>query len=188
MGERKQYIVVIFCWGIGVILYKGLSQYHFLGDPLYYLAWFYMGYRIEEIIKVLKKLEFWKTSRILCLLIFYIALFVFNTFFSLKIIRAICRFIIYPLLMFIILNFSVRNIKVNSKYVGRINEYCMGCYLYAEPLNYLLLYMFYNIFGISYFGSELGAVTIYFSRILITPLIAIGITWILKKMDIKYLY
>ena len=44
LETKKQIVIVSFCWCIGVILYKGLDQYHVLGDPLYYLLWFYLGY------------------------------------------------------------------------------------------------------------------------------------------------
>ena len=64
----------------------------------------------------------------------------------------------------------------------------MGIYLYAEPLNYLLLYLFYTCNGIEFFGTDAGAAIIYFSRILITPVLAFAITWMMKKLRLKYLY
>lgn len=67
LETKKQIVIVSFCWCIGVILYKGLDQYHVLGDPLYYLLWFYLGYRLENMIEWLKKHNIWKDSSILCL-------------------------------------------------------------------------------------------------------------------------
>lgn len=67
LETKKQIVIVGFCWCIGVILYKGLGQYHVLGDPLYYLLWFYLGYRLENMIEWLKKHNIWKDSSMLCL-------------------------------------------------------------------------------------------------------------------------
>ena len=99
-----------------------------------------------------------------------------------------CKFVILPMFMFIILNYLVRTIQYKSKWLEKAGGYGMGIYLYAEPLNYLILWFFYTKCGITFFGTNVGAAVIYFSRILITPIIAIGITWALKKMNLKYLY
>ena len=72
--------------------------------------------------------------------------------------------------MLIVLNYIVRHIKINGRAIKSLSDYGMGIYLYE------------------FFGSEFGAAIIYFSRIVITPIIAIGITWILKKFNLKYLY
>lgn len=68
------------------------------------------------------------------------------------------------------------------------STYSFGIYLYAEPLNYWLLYEFSRRMGITFNGTEIGAATIYLSRVTVTPIIADGLTWILKKTKVKYLY
>ena len=85
-------------------------------------------------------------------------------------------------------SYIVRHIKIGGIAVKTMSDYGMGIYLYAEPLNYLFLFLFYHYLGIEYFGSEFGAAVIYFSRIIITPIIAMGITWVLKRLNLKYLY
>ena len=70
----------------------------------------------------------------------------------------------------------------------KCSSFGFGIYLYAEPLNYWLLYEINRKIGIAFFGTELGAVIIWILRIVITPIIAIGITGVLKKLDVKNLY
>ena len=76
----------------------------------------------------------------------------------------------------------------NSDAVEKISSYGMGIYLYAEPLNYLLLYLFYTWFGIEVFGNELGAAALWFLRVALTSAIAVLITRLLKRANLKYLY
>ena len=47
--------LIIVLWMIGVILYQKMGQYHFLGDPLYYLMWFYVGMHVEKTIGYLEE-------------------------------------------------------------------------------------------------------------------------------------
>lgn len=185
-----QYIeaIVSFCWCIGVILYKGLDQYHVLGDPLYYLLWFYLGYRLENMIEWLKKHNIWKDSSILCLFGLVCLSFIVDKIVKIHFFHFLSSYIVCPFFMLIVLNYIVRHIKINGRAIKSLSDYGMGIYLYAEPLNYLFLFWFYRFCGIEFFGSEFGAAIIYFSRIVITPIIAIGITWILKKFNLKYLY
>lgn len=180
--------IVSFCWCIGVILYKGLDQYHVLGDPLYYLLWFYLGYRLENMIEWLKKHNIWKDSSILCLFGLVCLSFIVDKIVKIHFFHFLSSYIVCPFFMLIVLNYIVRHIKINGRAIKSLSDYGMGIYLYAEPLNYLFLFWFYRFCGIEFFGSEFGAAIIYFSRIVITPIIAIGITWILKKFNLKYLY
>lgn len=159
-----------------------------MGDPLYYLLWFYLGYRLENIIEWLKKRNICKHSSILCLfgvvcLSFFVDKIVKNHLFHFFSLYIVC-----PFFMLIVLNYIVRHIKIGGIAVKTMSDYGMGIYLYAEPLNYLFLFLFYHYLGIEYFGSEFGAAVIYFSRIIITPIIAMGITWVLKRLNLKYLY
>lgn len=181
-------VFVSFCWCIGVILYKGLDQYHVLGDPLYYLLWFYLGYRLENMIEWLKKHNIWKDSSILCLFGLVCLSFIVDKIVKIHFFHFLSSYIVCPFFMLIVLNYIVRHIKINGRAIKSLSDYGMGIYLYAEPLNYLFLFWFYRFCGIEFFGSEFGAAIIYFSRIVITPIIAIGITWILKKFNLKYLY
>lgn len=116
-----------------------------------------------------------------------IALYAGNIVIQNKVIGAACRYILNPFLMTIAMNYFARKAKG-----GKIQQVCssfgFGIYLYAEPLNYWVLYEINRQMGITFFGTENGAVIIWFLRIVITPIVAIGITDVLKKLDIKYLY
>lgn len=187
--KRSQSIVVFGAWVIGVILFKKLSQYHPFGDPLYYLGWFYLGYRVDDLIMRLKQMKLWNKVSMQFLIVFQIAMVLFDTCLrNFKIFNAGCKYIFFPLSMLVILNYFVRAINLRDKRIEIVSGYGMGVYLYADPLNYLLLYLFYTYNGIEYFGTNVGSAMIYFSRILITPLVAFFITWVLKKLNLKYLY
>lgn len=180
--------IISICWLIGLILYNILGIYHILGNPLYYLLWFYLVYRIEYIISWLKKYNLWKNVTIICMFFLVCIVFIINHILNMNGFELFCKYTIYPFLMLIILNFYVRYINIKSNCIYKISEYCMGIYLYAEPLNYLILWLFYKILGIEYFGVKIISMCIYLSRIIITPIIAIGITWILKKLHVSYMY
>lgn len=57
-----------------------------------------------------------------------------------------------------------------------------------ELLNHWLLYKINKQIGIAFFGIEMGVVIIWILGIVITAIVVIGITGVLKKLDIKYLY
>lgn len=89
--------------------------------------------------------------------------------------------------MLLAINYFARKIK-GGRMQQLCSNYSFGIYLYPEPLNYWLLYEFCSQVDIAFFGTEIGAATIYLSRVIMPPIIAVGITWLLKKLKIKYLY
>lgn len=143
---------------------------------------------MENMIEWLKKHNIWKDSSILCLFGLVCLSFIVDKIVKIHFFHFLSSYIVCPFFMLIVLNYIVRHIKINGRAIKSLSDYGMGIYLYAEPLNYLFLFWFYRFCGIEFFGSEFGAAIIYFSRIVITPIIAIGITWILKKFNLKYLY
>lgn len=93
--------------------------------------------------------------------------------------------------MFVSFNYFIRKINYGEKFkkiLNVSNKYCFGIYLWAEPLNYLILYFAYTYFGIEIFASEIGSLIIYLLRILVTPIIAIVIVNLLKNLKFKYIY
>ena len=82
--------------------------------------------------------------------------------------------------------------KVTQRYSGserwkaqllKFSGCSFGIYLWAEPLNYTILYIFKKYFGVEYFGLEGGAALIWGLRVFMTPLIAILITKLLRKTN-----
>ena len=61
-------------------------------------------------------------------------------------------------------------------------SYTYGVYLWAEPLNYLVLSCAMKWFGISVFGTEMGAALIYIVRVIGTVVISVLITNVLRKI------
>lgn len=186
-NEKAQMVIVTICWLVGLLIYRKYDQYHFWGDPLYYILWFYVGYRIEDIIEWCKTKRIWNPIFAAGLALFVILLYSGGIIWQNKVIGAICRYVVSPLFMLLAINYFARAIK-GGRMQQIFSNYSFGIYLYAEPLNYWLLYEFSSRGGIAFFGTEIGAATIYLSRVVVTPVIAAGITWLLKKSKIKYLY
>lgn len=63
-----------------------------------------------------------------------------------------------------------------------ISQNTYGVYLWAEPLNYLVLSCAMKWFGISVFGTEMGAALIYIVRVVGTVAISVLITNVLRKI------
>lgn len=188
-NRSVQRVVVAIVWLLGLYLMVGAGEKHFLGDPLYYLPWFYLGMNIDKITRIINK-RFYRKKVIACaFVVLHIILFSLEIVFNNRLINASLNHIILPLIMvvatYIILDtISVRHVRE----VESISSYSMGIYLYAEPINYLMLHLVYKYFGIVIFGSEWFAGIFYLSRIIITTAIALCITRFLKMTNIKYLY
>lgn len=187
LNVNGQIIAVLLCWIVGVVIYQRYYYYHFLGDPLYYLAWFYIGYRMEDIKKQLECRKLWNGGVALSLLLCAGVLYLISHVLKNAIVEIATRHIVLPLFMCIALNYFAR-LNKGERAWKIYSSYSFGVYLYAEPLNYWLLYEFDKYMGLSFFGTETGAAIIYFSRLILTPTIAIGITCLLKKLNIRYLY
>lgn len=189
LDKKAKNLSIVLLWIVGVVIFRKLGRYHLLGDPLYYLLWFYIGIHIEDLRIWLERKNILKRSTIVILFFVDMVCFVVYEICSNKFIEAGLKYLVFPFLMVIILYFIINHYKVkNNRIIQFLSSYGMGIYLYAEPLNYLLLYLFFTWFGVHVFGSEPGTLLLYLLRVFMTPLVAVGITWILKKLDLKYLY
>ena len=74
-NEKVQIAIVTVCWLVGLLIYRKYDQYHFLGDPLYYILWFYVGYRVEDIIKWCKTNKVWNCIFASGLVLFVVLLY-----------------------------------------------------------------------------------------------------------------
>lgn len=63
-----------------------------------------------------------------------------------------------------------------------------GIYLYSDPLNYAILYVAFSLFGSSVFTDSIMFFGLYLFRIAFTLTAALGITEMLRKAKVKYLY
>ena len=188
LNSNKQCIIVGFIWAVGLILYRWGYKYSFLGNPLYWCGWFYVGYKIEDIINTFKRYHIWNGFKIIIWFIAYCVLFMLNLNYQNKFLDAFLNYLFFPFSMIIILNFVVRKYSSDSSIIRKLSDYGMGIYLYAEPLNYLILFWAFKNLDLHFFGTNIGCIVIYFLRIVITPIVAIIVVSALKKAHIKYLY
>ena len=75
---------------------------------------------------------------------------------------------------------------VENNRIKTINKYSFGIYLYSDPLNYYILLIVGNYFT-QYMNTTLGIITLFLARLLITFYISVVITYILKKLKVKYI-
>lgn len=68
-----------------------------------------------------------------------------------------------------------------------ILENSLPIFLYGDIFNYLVLYWFYNIFGLNGFTSELYSFSLIILRFSISLFGALAVSMILKKMHFKYI-
>jgi hypothetical protein len=71
--------------------------------------------------------------------------------------------------------------------IYKISKYTFGIYLYAEPLNYFVLFIFWKLCVIEAFGKESIAIGICFVSLVETTVVAIFMTKILNKLKWNYL-
>ena len=75
----------------------------------------------------------------------------------------------------------------NTKIFEEINKYSFGLYLYSDPINYLLLFLFYKFYGIIFFYTNPGILIIFTTRLIVTSISALIISKILRKIGIKFI-
>lgn len=75
-----------------------------------------------------------------------------------------------------------------SKLTQALLSTSMGLYLYAEPINYLLLRIVIELFSINILGSELGSVIIFAVRTVGVGLLAWLVASIFKRINLKSFY
>ena len=90
--------------------------------------------------------------------------------------------------MVYLISYKLSKTKISDNFIiKKINECSFGIYLYSDPLNYLILYIVYNIFGINVFYTNPGIILIFLARAFITFFVALTITSFFRKKKIKYI-
>lgn len=186
--NQYRFLFITFLWIIGCFLEKLLGEYNPLGNPLKYVIWLWIGMYIENFVEKIKE---WKISNIfLGVLIIIIQFFLWYELKDVKYINYICLNTLYPLLMiialYIMINYYEKSLYEYKYRILSISTYSYGIYLYAEPLNYTIIYYFVTLFGINSLGSEYYAFILYFARIIISVSVAIIIIKIFKILNLKY--
>lgn len=177
----------ILSYGIPVMIIKYVFQN---------IIWFYLGFLFEENreklnIKLKKNKSLWIYILSISILLYIIRqISILDNYFIFKIIDKI--FIIFQaiigcsLIYLLSLKLSTLNISSNRIYVS-LSKTSFGLYLYSDPINYFILFIIYKKFGEGIFITEIGTIAIILLRLIITFVIAFGITRILQKLKVKYI-
>ncbi len=155
-----------------------------------YLLWFCVGYWFEKVRSKIK--EKISLKIMICNYLIFVILFYglkhieLNSIFDgiLKIVLALLGMLATYMTAVLLTKTKVCQ---NILY-GYIKKYSFGIYLYSDPINYVLLFCEYSVFGGMIFNTNMGAAFLFFSRFIISLLIAILISAVLKKCHFKYLY
>lgn len=177
-------------WILGIRLSMSGNLYIPLGNPFRYVIWFtiapYIWNGIKSCEKYFLKILLFLSSFLLLIVIWH--RFCYSQwYYYLKdsILAFLGLIMIYSFA--ILLGSYIDHKKENlSSLISMISGYSFGIYLYAEPLNYLILHIFEQTNGISCFGNEKISLLIIGLRIFITPLIAVFIVKLLKRIPLPF--
>lgn len=188
--KNKLKLCLFFClWAIFTKVYIPI-----VSSVLSYLLWFYLGYIFEDKRNELNKFILSYKKILPVLIIMMICLFTLNLIIDKNIIilKLIHKIIVFLLVILgcyisyaISLCFSKKNMY-NKDFINYLSITSFGLYLYSDPLNYLFLYIISDVNNIL-FSTELGSFVIFFIRLMGTFFIAYIITYILKKLNVKYI-
>lgn len=186
---RWQCAICIVLNLIGTIADQYYKLYIPFGNPFRYYIWFWVGHHVDYVAAQLRKMAGYilplKGLLVLIetglLLASFILLRKTSSVWFEVVQTSFCAFIgilwVWEIASMIenrILTLPKAE-QVRSM-VDRLSSYTYGIYLYADPLNYVILYAAYNMYGINVFGSETAV------RILGTMAAACIITYFLKRV------
>ncbi len=176
---------------------SGIVHISVIGQVLSYAFWFYLGYYFEGKRGQIND----RINRHPYEVLAYIVLFLFVAvmkklipddqsvyvfYVAAKLLGSICAalgcYIVY------VLSYMMTKTKLSeNKYFKVIRNNTLGLYLYSDTWNYIILAVATIIFGNAVFTTNIGAMGIYFGRIMITFMIALVVSMILKKFKVKYI-
>lgn len=182
---KIRWIIVALSYLVGTVIISRLtSNTLFLGNPLKYFAWVWLGKYIECVnakINSVKK----HTLIYMC----FVFLYCLGYFFIQYIPHA--RFLFSDTLTFIliVLLFALCDVLAsrteNSERIEFISKYSYGLYLYAGTFNIPILIFFVNLFGIKSLGNNVMSLILCMTRIILSSLTAIVITNLILKSNKK---
>ena len=188
---KKQYILLIF---LALNIISNVIDINIIYRVFHYLIYFMIGFYFEDKRAIIndkinnsKKINLYLIIG-LCILICF-NFINFDSNIILKIIKKILDFPLALIGISITYVFCLKliNKKGNiNKYLETINKCSFGIYLYSDPLNYIIIFLF-NLLLSKYLSSLLGLSLLFITRLVITLFASIGITEILKKLKIKYI-
>lgn len=186
-GKRAAIKAVLF--GAALVLQRLLGPYMPLGNPMKYLLWFELGRVLQRQGRLRQVIE-GSTGRhkaLILSVLAFAAMFIVSqkvSHFGWVIRDTVCPFCGVVAMWIISAGCAGRMSESSKNGVVRAARYTMGMFLYAEPINYLVLKKTMDWFGLAFFGTTAGAVAIFAGRILISGVIALIITKILMKLHL----
>lgn len=163
------------------------------GNPMRYLLWFVIGMNIERIVVVLKnQLTLLRKFGLEGGILFLLTVWIIGDY-SLDylphlvwLIKGVYMGFVGILIIWLIGELIAEKLsEIGKQVVVNISEYTFGIYLYSEPLNYLIIVLFAESIGLDFFGLEWGALVIWFVRVIGTIIVAVLVTKLLKKANLK---
>ena len=184
-NELLQLAAMASICGLGLLLERRMGDYVPLGNPFKYALWLWIGMRTAVIVKRLKRLHLWRALPVCALLAAQIILFRFQRLGWIPH-GGLLGITVYPLMMYMVLLYlsegAASRISAHGAEARLISagDRCFGVYLYADPLNYGILYLTYLRFGIQGFGSPGVSAAVITLRLLLTPALAVLLTEMLE--------
>lgn len=188
-GKITKFLAVLVLWSTGIVVQHKLGGWTPLGNPFKWLLWFEVGMQLDMIVAFIKAKSIWKKANFIGSFILWLILFLIASQSSYKI-NFLLSNSIFPALGIMILTYSceklestVEKSKALLRITNQIVRYGFAIYLWAEPLNYLIISETVSVFGIAILGNEIAAFGIACARTVVTPLIAVMLAKILKKAN-----
>lgn len=197
LNKNNKYMFIFkLCILIASYLLSSKISIHIISYVCEYALWFYMGFYFEL---VREKFNNYLRKPIFVFACFFsaICLYALNYLLNDKthfIIRVVNRLIMILLIISLCLCFYIisyafsRTSIIKTKCFKLLLRDSFGIYLYSDSLNYVILYACTSLFGDSVFVSNIGSLTLYFTRFFVTLIISVVITELLRKLNVKYLY
>lgn len=172
---KAQFIVAVVLWRLHyVVLVRVGSPYQMCGGAFQYVIWLWLGSVIEKMIPRSK------LGKTICLMLIVILSATYQLLPSGKLEMYFKGLLIpfsFILSLWIIAEMVFnRQSKIgNGAFFKTILNHSFDIYLFAEPINFLILHWFLEEGGLGILGSEGGSVFVYFLRIIVSVAVALGI-------------
>ncbi len=187
-----------------LLLFAVISIFHsfipiaLLNHIIQYLFWFYAGYCFEiERENLNNRIKHRKTiSLLLTCILFIISIAILKLLIPednsvlIKLLTNIMELLCGALgcCIVYILSYLLTYTKILDNLLFKlIRQNTLGLYLYSDMWNYVILAIGVELFGSWIFISNIGSALFIFARIILTFVISLLISIILKKMKIKYI-
>lgn len=185
-----RFIIVLAGFGVSLVCQRLMGMYMPLGNPMKYLLWFEMGRLLEERKEAYIGIENSSYQMFVASglgvafsVAFYISQHVSHLGWVIR--DTICPFAGLLVLWIIANNAATELRETTKKKLLNVSSYSMGLFLYAEPINYLVLFAMDKVCGIEFFGTNAGTVTIFSLRLFFSVLVSVLITRGLMRSRVR---